>query len=271
MALGTFGFVALVVMILPASATLTPMTVTQKITITAPYTGTISSPSSSTYTSGCGTATIVTPAFFHTGTGQAGLSGTAGSRVCPGMMAGYGSAYESIYSEIPLTVLAGTNHIAAHWTVHAAAGNMFHLGKCTMPAGNNTSFSECYATAASSLSVFTYVYDSTNGSFWYPVGNSTWSGLSSSTSYYDYCYAGNCSSSTTGAPGSVSFSGPVVWHFNARGLVTSHSYWLIASFYGSEFSDAGAYGATLTNTHGYAWLNFGTFGNGAVLNSIVIT
>ncbi|MCI4321047.1 MAG: hypothetical protein L3K18_05530 [Thermoplasmata archaeon] len=270
MALGTFGLVALMALILPVSAAVAPMTVMQTIKITAPYTGAVVSTSSSVSASGCGTSSLVTPAFFHWRTGDGGFSGSASSHTCATSASGYSSTYQSIYAEVPLVVLSGMNHITASWSIKADGGSSLHVGACAMPSGNNSSFSECYASASSSLYAYSYVIDATNGSYFLPTGNGSW-GVSSGASYTQYCYSGNCSTYSSGAPGTFSVHAPAVWHFKAPGLVPSHSYFLEFSFYGQEYADEGAYGATLGHSYGSAWLNFGTFGNGAKLNSIVIT
>jgi hypothetical protein len=274
MALGSFGLVALMALILPVSAAVTPMTVVQTIKITAPYTGSTASVSSSSSTSGCGTSTIVTPAFFHWRTGLGGLSGAASSHSCASSPSGYSSTYQSIYATVPLVVLAGMNHITATWSIKVDGGNSLHIGACTMPSGNSTgnnSFSECFASASASVYAFAYVYDGTNGSYFLTAGNTSWTGVTSSTSYYQYCFSGNCTTYSAGAPGTVSFHGPATWHFRAPGLVTTHSYYLVFAMYGSEYVDEGTYGATMGHTFGSAFLNMGTFGDGAKLNSIVIT
>jgi hypothetical protein len=274
MSMGSFGLVALMALILPVSATVAPMTVVQTIMITAPYTGATTYVMSSVTKSGCSTSTIVTPPFFHWRTGVAGYSGTALSHTCAANRSGYASTFESVYAIIPIVVLAGTNHITASWSIKVDGGNSVHFGPCAVPSGNttgNNSFSECYASASVSVGVFADVFDGTNGSVFFPTGNGSWMGVTSATSDYEFCYSGNCSTYSSGAPGTFSFHGPMVWHFKAPGLVTSHTYYMSLEFYSYEYAIEGAYHATLSHSGGNAWLNFGTFGDGAQLNSIVIT
>lgn len=271
LATGGFALVALMALLLPASAALVPMTVVHTIRISAPYNGATGSPSSSSYTSGCGTSTIVTPAFFHWRTGQLGFSGTGATHLCSGGVSGYASTYESVWTSVPIVVLSGTNHITAKWTLKADGGQALHVGTCSMPGPNSNNFSECFGYAASYLSAYSYIYDATNGSYIVPSGsNGSWAGLSSAESYYQYCYGGNCTTSSSGTPGTFAFSGPMLLHFNAHGLVASHSYVLETTFYGSQYVSVGTYLATLSHGYGQAWLNFGTFGNGATLDSVTV-
>jgi hypothetical protein len=269
--MGSLGLILLMALTLPVSAAVAPMTVVHTIKITAPYTGTLKHVTSSVSKSGCSSSTLVRAPFFHSGTGVGGFFGVASSHSCASSPAGVSAVYASIYAAVPLVVLAGMNHITASWSINLDARNSLHIGTCTMPSGNN-SFGVCYASAIASVyNVQSYVYDGTNGSIIPPVGNSSWMGLTSATTYYYYCSSGNCTNDSSGAPGTVSFHGPAIWHFRASGLVTSHSYYLVCSMYGFQYVDEGSDGGTLGPTWGSAFLNFGSSGDGARLNSIVIT
>jgi hypothetical protein len=269
-AIGTLAFVALVVVLLPASAMGAPMSIYHTIRITAPYTGTTVTPSMSVSTYGCGGAAIVTAPSFHARTGHGGFSGTAAGGSCA-PSGGSGSTYESFSAAIPLLVNPGHDTIVAKWTIHASGGTSAKFGKCSIPAQSNTSgFSECYVYASSSLSGYAYIYDATNGSY-IASPTTTWAGLSNSTSDYLYCYGGNCTTYAYGTPGTFAFSGGLSWVFHAHGLLATHSYVLLASFYGSEYAAEGTYAATLHHSHASAWLNAGTFGNGLTLNSITVS
>lgn len=269
LATGSFALVAMIALLLPASAAMAPMTVTHTIRITGPYTGSTASPSSSVSMSGCGTASLVTPPFFHWRTGQAGLSGSSAAHVCASGLGASASTSESISTAVPIAVLDGTNHILVKWTAHFDGGQGMHFGKCTIPVGGAINYAYCYAQASSSLSAYAYIYDATNGSYIYP-SNSTFPSVSSSSYVFESCYSGNCSTYTYGAPGIFSFAGSVFWHFHGTGLVASHAYWLETAFYGSQSATVASYGASLGPSHAQAWLNFGTFGNGATLDSVTV-
>ncbi|MCI4321046.1 MAG: hypothetical protein L3K18_05535 [Thermoplasmata archaeon] len=270
MATGSVGLVTLIALLLPVTAAVSPLTVVQTIRITAPYTGATTYVMSSVYKNGCSTSTIVTPPFFHWRTGVAGYSGTASSHTCATNSSGSASTFESIYTVIPLVVLPGTDHITLSWSIQVDGGNSLHVGRCSVPSGNN-SFFYCSATASVSVGVLADVFDGTNGSVFFPSGNGSWMGVTSATSDFEVCNSGNCSMSTSGAPGTFSFHGPAVWHIKAPGLVTSHTYYLSFGFYSYEFVSEGGYQATISHSGGNAWLNFGTFGDGAMLHSILIT
>jgi hypothetical protein len=272
-AIGTLAFVALVVVVLPGSAMAAPMSIYHTIRITAPYTGSVVAPSTSVSTYACGTASIITAPFFHPHTGHAGLSGVAATGGCSPTIGGSASAYESFSVSVPLAVIPGQDHIVAKWSLHVAGGSGLHVGKCSMPAQNNTSgFSECYASSSSSLNAYAYIIDATNGSY---IASPTvwWAGLTNGSSWFLYCFAGICTTYLYGSPGTFAMSGPLAFTFNAKGLLATHSYTLLTYFYGSEYVSQASYGVgtSLTGTHTSAWLNAGTFGNGLSLNSITVT
>lgn len=268
-ALGSLAFVALVVVLLPVSAMGAP-TIYHTIRISAPFPGTTVTPSMTVSTSGCGTAAMVTAPFFHPGSGRGGFSGTSGGTSCASGLGGYGDASQSVTVSVPFSAMSGHNRIVEKWSLAVSGGTTFHLGKCAMPSGNSSTFSDCDVYASSSLEGYSYLYDATNGSY---LANPlvAWAGLSNGTSSYQYCYSGNCSTFMTGGPGTFSFTGPVSWTFVVNGLVSSHTYEIETSFYATEYSDVSAYGATFHHTHASAWLNAGTFGNGISLNSITVT
>jgi hypothetical protein len=269
-AVGSLAFVALVVVLLPVSAMGAP-TIYHTIVISAPFTGATSTPSMSLSTSGCGTATMVTAPFFHSGTGRGGFSGTAAASGCLSGLGSSGDASQTISVVVPFSAMSGHNRIVEKWSLAVSGGTTFHLGKCAMPAMNNSSsYSYCDVYSSSYLYGYSYLYDATNGSY---IASPlvSWAGLSNGTTFYQYCYAGNCSTYSSGAPGSFSFTGALSWTFVANGLVSTHTYELATSFYGGEYASVSAYGATLHHTHASAWLNAGTFGNGLTLNSITVT
>jgi hypothetical protein len=265
-AIGSAGLVALLALIMPVSAVVAPMTVVHTIKITAPFTGATSNASSRVIKSGCGTVSVVTPAFFHGRTGAIGFSGWASSHTCPSGAGGEALVLELVAATIPLVVLSGTNHFSVSWSIHVEGGSSLHLGVCTMPSGHNTSFSECHADTGSGLLVSSFVADATNGSIFYPILYGTWIGGVSGRGFDSQCFYGNCTTYASGGRASFSFHGGDTWHFTVPGLVKSHSYLYGFSFSGSQAVDQGSDFATLGYTDGGAWLSFG-----ATLNSIVIT
>jgi hypothetical protein len=268
-AIGTLAFVALVTLLPPGTALAGPMTTT--IRITAPYHGAMVSPSMTLSTSGCGSASLITAPFFHPHSGHAGFSGSAATGGCSPTLGGFGSAYEAFYVSVPINVIPGQDKIVAKWSLHVSGGTTFHLGKCKMPVQTNTSgYSYCSAYASSTLSAYSYIYDTTNGSY-VAAPTTYWAGLSNTSSFFVTCYLGNCTTYTYGTPGSFSFNGPLTVVFHASGLLATHHYAMVANFYGSQYASQSSFGASLVHTHLSAWLNAGTFGNGLTLSSITIT
>jgi hypothetical protein len=268
LATGSFGLVALMAILLPASAAMVPLTVVHTGRISAPYTGATSSPSGSTYFTGCGHAALVTSPFFHWHSGAGGFSGSAAAHTCPGMPSSYAGSYQSIYTQVPFVTLSGNHVIDAKWFLKAGGANTLKLGTCTMPTPTNTTFSECYGSAAAYLNAYAYIYDATTGAYY--ASTNSWAGVSNGTSIFSYCTGLTCANSTSGGPGSFAFTGPIVWHFKATNLVQGDSYWLVTDWYGEEYANFGTYNAALGPSHGSAWLNAGTFGNGFKLVSITI-
>jgi hypothetical protein len=269
-AMGTLGVAVLLVLMVPASAsTAAPMTVVHLVRVSAPYAGASSSPSSSTYTSGCSASTVLTLPFWHARTGAGGFSGSAAARNCA-PAGGDGSSSESFTAYVPIPVLAGHDHIVATWSLDVSGGSSLALGHCSYPASaGNSTFHDCYAEASSELYGSAYLYDATNGSY---VGSPTtsWAGLLNQSYYYDDCTGQTCTTYASGSGGTFAFNGTVTFAFQVHGLVATHHYELIQWFSGYESVDVGTYNAHFHHTHGTAWLNAGTFGNGISLTSVTV-
>jgi len=267
-AMGTLGIAVLMVLMVPASAASAP-SVLHTIQITAPYTGAYASPSTSSSASGCAGTSVVTAPFWHARTGAGGFSGTARASDCAPILSGSASTDVGFLSYVPISVVSGHHTIVVKWSIRASGAESLHLGSCKI--ASLTNYSECYEDATIEITGSAYLVDQTNGSYVaYPT--TPWAGIAASGFYYDYCYAGNCSTYSYGnASGSFSVHTSVVWTFNAHGLVASHQYVLVQSFYGYVDAYSAVYGsATLHNGHATAWLNAGTFGNGLQLTSITV-
>jgi hypothetical protein len=270
-ALGTLAFVALVAVLLPAGAMAASATTVHTIRVTAPYPGTVVSPSWSVSVAGCGMATMTTAPTFHPSTGWGGFSGNSMMSHCTPAVGGDAYVDQSLGIAVPFSVMNGHDRIVEKWSVKAGGGIHLALGTCAMPVQTNTSgYSSCDVFAYSALAGYAYLYDATNGSY-IASGTTTWSGLSASVYDYQYCDAGNCSSYSSGAPGTFGFSGTVTWTFTASHLLASHTYEIDSSWYGDEEIYQSSYGATLQHSHGTAWLNAGELGNGLTLSSITVT
>jgi hypothetical protein len=265
-AIGTFAFVALVAVLLPVSAMGAP--VTNTIRITAPFPGTLVDPSTTITIAGCGTATVTTAPTFHPSTGKGGLSGNAAMSHCTSGVGGVGSVSESLSLQVPIVATTGHDRIVEKWTVKAGGGTSVAMGICHLPS-SAPGFTYCEVYAETYFEAYAYLYDA-NGTY-VGSGDSTWAGVTSSLSDYEYCSAGNCSTIASGTSGTVGFSGTVTWTFGGSNLLASHSYLLDTFWYANAEVEQSSSVGGLHHCYGTAWINAGEAGNGITLDSITVT
>ncbi|MCI4352559.1 MAG: hypothetical protein L3K14_04145 [Thermoplasmata archaeon] len=261
MASGLLG-VALLLLLAPlAEATASG---TALVTIKAPFTGATSYPSSSLSSAGCGVGKIVRAPFFNLTNGRLGFSERAHANTCPGLYgdSGYTTASETV--SVPIPAHSGTNSIHATWTLKASIASQLAGGTCALL---NTTFSYCYAAASAQLYAYAYLIDTTNFTYWF--GTTPWTGAAATSSLYDSCYLGNCTSNVTGNS-HVSVNQKVVWSIHAKGLVASHVYILQVSWYSYVDAYDYTYDASLTGASESGLVTMAGPGSGAVLNSITI-
>ncbi|MCI4343776.1 MAG: hypothetical protein L3J92_06665 [Thermoplasmata archaeon] len=234
------------------------------ITIRAPFAGATGSGGSSTSSSDCGAGRIVHQPMFWASTGLVSFSVRAHATSCTGAYGDSGSATASETVTVPIAVVTGNDVIHAKWTVDASIGARLGGASCTL---TNSTYSYCYSEAYAELSGYAYLYDLTNGSYWWSTNY--WSGAAASSSFYDYCYAGNCSTTVSGSQ-HVSIAANAVWNFRPHGLNSAHSYELVISWY----ADASAYDYTylgmLTGASETGWVTMAGSGYGAWLDSITV-
>lgn len=266
----TLGVVvlALVGLVLPASAALGRPASGPTIRLQAPFVGATSGPVSSATMTGCGHAANVTPAYFHGRTGIGGFSGISRAGLCGGTF-GTATASYVIVTQVPIPSISGNHTISARWVVDASGAQSLHLGKCRLAAASNGTFSGCFASAFVTLSAYAYLYDATTGGL--IRASHGWAGLSNGTNFAHYCDGVRCFQRLVAGLGTFAVSAPAVWNFHAMGLVPTDAYWLVTAWSGMAYVDVGVDGAaTFGPTHGVSWLDAGTFGEGLRLASVTI-
>jgi hypothetical protein len=269
--LGTGGVAlwALVVLSTAASASAPPTAnVVHVVKVVAPYHGATGVPSTTLSTTGCAAASSVLAPTFVAKTGVASFASSSGASTCRTSKGNYASTDQSIEMSVPLPSLSGTQHIRAHWTFSLSGGQTLNAGRCSLSGPvTSTSYGGCYAYTGASFGAYEYVYDATNGTYF--ASTTSYHSWSNGTTYELSCYAGNCTTYTSGGPGSFTVSGPVTLSVLAPGLVASHHYVLVTTLEGSTYVDIAEFGTGhLHHAGGTAWVNFGLFGNGGTLESI---
>jgi len=230
----------------------------------APFVGATGSGGTSTSSSDCGTGKIVHQPIFSASTGLVSFSVRAHAASCTGAYGDSGSATASETVTVPIAVVTGNDVIHAKWTVDASIGARLGGASCTL---TNSSYSYCYSEAYAEMSGYAYLYDLTNGSYWWSTNS--WSGPVASSSFYDYCYAGNCSTTVSGNQ-HVSVAGNAVWNFRPHGLNSAHSYELVISWYADVSAYDSTYLGTLSGASEAGWVTMAGPGYGAWLDSITV-
>jgi hypothetical protein len=234
------------------------------IAIRAPFVGATGYSSSSSSSSGCGVGKIPHAPSFDATTGKVAYALRAHSASCSSGFGDSGSASAGETVTVPISVVSGNDVIHAMWTVNASVGSRIGAASCQL---TNASYSYCYAESYAELSGYAYLYDVTNDSYWY--SNNDWAGAATSSSFYAYCYGGNCSTSLTGSQ-HVSLATNVVWTFRPHGLDATHSYELVMSWYADVSAYDYSYLGALSGANESATVTMAGPGYGATLDSITI-
>jgi hypothetical protein len=240
--------------------------------IVAPYHAVVNV-GGSAYHYGCGTGKITKAAAFSKPTGFGGFAGTTTAPCFQGPASTGGSASSYIEVFVPLKLASGNRMVQANWTLKGTGSELLNVGACKIAKNLTPSGLMCYQDAFTNIYGAAFVIDNSNGTITYP---SLWW-----TSYFNATYSQtscnpNCTTSGSGVSGltqGFAFSLTKVWNFNITGVVSVHKYWLDVYFMGyagtTVFSCCGAHlkgGGTALASY-----NFGTLGNGARLNSIIIS
>jgi hypothetical protein len=254
--------IALLLVLAPAAQAATHGPV--PITLKAPYVGSSSYVSTSVSAAGCGTAKIPHAPFFDATTGAGGFSLKAHAMACPPIYSDDGGASASVTVYVPIPAFTGNDVIHAKTSIQATLRAATGAATCAL---FNTTFSECYSSAYAELYGDAFLVDMTNGSYFIP--DNYWGGAFAESSFYTYCYAGNCSSSTTGNV-HLNVATSFVWTFHAHGLIASHSYVLELYWSGSASAYDDVYLASLSGASEAASVAMAGPGLGATLTSITI-
>jgi hypothetical protein len=233
-------------------------------TIKAPFAGATGYGSTSTSNAGCGVGKIVHQPTFSASTGLASFSIRAHATSCAGGYGDSGSASAGETVTVPLSVVTGNDVIHATWTVDASVGARLGSTSCTL---SNASYSYCYSETYAEMNGYAYLYDLTNGSYY--ASTNYWSGVAVSSSFYDSCYGGNCSTTVTGNQ-HVAIAGNVVWNFRPHAVNAAHSYELVMEWYADVSVYDYTYFGTLSGGTGTGWVTMAGPGYGAWLDSITV-
>ncbi|MCI4330464.1 MAG: hypothetical protein L3K19_01265 [Thermoplasmata archaeon] len=298
MAVGTTGFAAAVTLLMVLAPAGAGAVHALKV-MTPAYKHTVSQPSSSSSTSGCGKSKVNVPKWSPT-TGGLSAVDSASASACGKSLSYVGgsssaSAQSGLLIAIPFTVSKNGNHsISSSWTLNLATLDSFTTGGCPAksvnfnPSLNSYSYGYCQDGAYLDFSMYLYLQDlnnntwySTNGSSLYAYNDSYWQ------NYTDcYNYGTPTCSNTTGSSGyafqygynAVGFNAftwngatPFTSWTNGSYMVKSHHYVLVISLYLYTY----AFADQLNLLHPWAGtsvatVNMATLGNGATLQSITI-
>jgi len=259
--LGLVG-VALLLVLAPAAqaATAGP----SHLTIKAPYVGATGFPSSSTSSYGCALGTVTHAPFFHPTTGGVGFSVRAHASSCLPTYTDSGSSSAGESIGVPIPAYTGNNIIHAKWSIDAMLKTSLGSPSCTL---TNASYSYCFASASADLYGYAYLYDATNGTYWYP--DNSWAGASVGSEISAFCYLGNCTSTFIGSA-HLALATVMDWTFHAHGLVASHAYVLQFSWYADASASDYTYLATISGAYESASVSMAGPGLGATLESITV-
>ena len=248
-----------------------------------PYKGAVSQVYNSSSTGGCGAVgKVVVKAVWSPVTGIGHFADAGAAKSCAKSLAGIGGSSSGSGNgqfdvAVPVHIgTTGAHSVASTWSFKWTTSESLTVkGKCPAVKMSSTGYGYqyCSAYASAYLSGYSYLVDTTNGSYIYST--SYWSGVSNYSDTYNdtYCYNFNCTSynNTFGTPGSSSGSTTFTWWFNGT-MVKSHHYALVAYIYGAGYAGVSGYpNAGYKGSSGSGMVNLATLGNGAKLTGISIT
>ncbi|MGA8663529.1 MAG: hypothetical protein WB809_00440 [Thermoplasmata archaeon] len=234
------------------------------ITLKAPYTGVTLYTSTSSSSSGCGAGKVVRAPAFDASNGVGVFSVKADASSCAPLYGDTGGASAGLTVYVPVPVYSGNNVIHAKWTIQATITTRLGGANCLL---TNTTYSYCLSESYADFGAYAYLYDETNGSYWF--GDSNWAGDYAFADLYDICFYGNCSLTLTPNV-HLSIDVPVTYSIHASGLVPSHVYVLEVSFQAYASVEDSAYQGTLSGASEIASVSMTGPGLGATLDSITI-
>ncbi len=300
---GSIGFSVAVflLMLLPPANAGAPVAHPNTV-VSAPYRGTVSSPSLSTVAAGCAVATAV-PAKWSGLTGVVHTSDSISAKTClpigglagGGGGGGTGTSSTGVSVAIPFTVGSNGSHtVGSTWTVTIATVQLQTSGGCPTsrvrlnPPLGTSQASLCQDSAGFQFTASAALMDTSD--FTWTSFNQSSANSYNSTGWENYTLCYNYGTPTcggyTGPTGAVystgsnnpgfagfTFSGTTtftLWN-NGTAMVAGHHYLLVVSMgvsataYASMSNLKAAWTASAT-----ASINMASLGNGATLNSVTI-
>ncbi|MCI4337452.1 MAG: hypothetical protein L3K17_09775 [Thermoplasmata archaeon] len=266
-AVHALAFIAVVVLWAPsAMGSIVPLT-----TIKAPYTTAVVSLANPKAVSGCGTAKLVTKAFFNTTSGIGGFSSRANSTWCTKSTNNSALEEGKITINIPISVkTTGLHNITVVWETHAVGSVNVTAGRCAGSATNASS--TCTRLAEAFVFGTNYLLDNTTKTrtistapLWPGNFTAVWSNTT--------CSLTTCTTSASAAKTSALHTGKAFWSWDwsSVSMNASHSYMLHFVLYGGVWATLlTTGGATLTGAKVNGQFNSGTLGNEQDLLSISV-
>jgi hypothetical protein len=236
------------------------------VVMTAPYSGVLTTTSSSWGVAGCAHAGVASKGHFNSRTGLGGLGVWAVLPNCPRAQGSGSDAATGFVSSVPVKLTHKNDSVVAVVLVRAWVAAHLTLGVCTKA---NTNYSYCYEIAYADLVGYVYLVDTTSGATWFA---STYSvSIIRALSFDSQCYAGNCSTQYGNATGPYQSSLSYPLMINATSVTTTDTFLLVVAYSGYAEAYESAYGATITGAQASASVNAGTAGEHIDLASITIS
>ncbi len=263
------GLAAGVFLMLLAPATLGALV--PATTIKAPFTTATVTLANPKTMSGCGSAKLVTKAFFNKTTGIGGFSSRDNSTWCTSSTNNSALQEGKITLSIPIPVTTtGIHNITVIWETIATGGVNVTPGRCvgsaTIASGTCVRFAQAFVLGTNFIQDgTTHVKTVSTSPLWPGNFTAVWSNTT--------CSFTSCSTSASSARTSALHTGNAFWSWTWKSisLNASHSYTLHMTLFGGTIvtlMETG--GATLTSAKANAQFNSGTLGNDEKLVSITV-
>ncbi|HZY70624.1 MAG TPA: hypothetical protein VFF67_06585 [Thermoplasmata archaeon] len=240
--------------------------------VKAPFAGGVSSPVTYVSASGCATAKSLITAHWNATTGKGGFSEFAGSKPCASQLGNAGTsssanAEGALYVDVPIAFATnGFYKLKSTWSLHIADTAAQSPGNC---AASTAKYADCFVETADELGAFAELFDSTNGTNYYPSKVCWQTGCSSTSFWYDLNYTYN---QTIWSSGSATYSNQtytyqvpgnqLTFFVNASfALLSTHSYVLELYLYDYVAAATASYNTYLHNATASITSNGATLGN----------
>jgi hypothetical protein len=221
--------------------------------------------------SGCGTATLVSPAAFNKTNGIASFSDNANTTWCSSHANNSASSVGSVGVNFGIHVkTTGTHTVQVTWLTVATGFVNLSAGTCTGSSSNP--YSGCTRSAQVFVYGTAFILDkNTNKRI---LLTNKWPGNATYISNYTSCHFTSCTSKVMGGSSGSLHTGAAYWFWNFTGvsLNATHNYSLKMTIFGGARANLVVTGgATLSAATADAQLNSATLGNKEYLYSISIT